>query len=60
MKDVLDINELPFNMEVPVVCMDEKPYQLLGEVRASWFDWVTTKKLILNTSEMESAVSLHS
>ena len=25
--------ELPYNAQRPVVCMDEKPYQLLGEVR---------------------------
>lgn len=33
MEDVLDIYELPYNPETPVVCMDEKPYQLLGEAR---------------------------
>jgi hypothetical protein len=33
MEDVLDIYELPYNPDVPVVCMDEKPYQLLGEAR---------------------------
>lgn len=36
MEDVLDIYELPYNPEIPVVCMDEKPYQLLGEARDSW------------------------
>lgn len=36
MEDVLDVYELPYNPKVPVVCMDEKPYQLLGEVRDSW------------------------
>lgn len=36
MEDVLDIYELPYNPLVPVVCMDEKPYQLLGEARDSW------------------------
>lgn len=36
MEDVLDIYELPYNPAEPVVCMDEKPYQLLGEVRDSW------------------------
>lgn len=36
MEDVLDVYELPFNPDVPVVCMDEKPYQLLGESRESW------------------------
>ena len=33
MEDILDIYEKPYNHEVPVVCMDEKPYQLLGETR---------------------------
>lgn len=36
MEDVLDVYERPYNPAVPVVCMDEKPYQLLGEVRDSW------------------------
>ncbi len=31
MEDILDIYELPYNPLQPVVCMDEKPYQLLGE-----------------------------
>lgn len=33
MEDVLDIYETPYNNNRPVVCMDEKPYQLLGEAR---------------------------
>ena len=33
MEDILDIYEMPYHPEVPVVCMNEKPYQLLGEVR---------------------------
>ena len=33
MEDILDIYGMPYNPAVPVVCMDEKPYQLLGEVR---------------------------
>lgn len=36
MEDILDVYELPYNPEIPVVCMDEKPYQLLGEARDSW------------------------
>ena len=36
MEDVLDVYERPFDPVRPVVCMDEKPYQLLGEVRDSW------------------------
>lgn len=33
MEDILDVYEMPYNPERPVVCMDEKPYQLLGESR---------------------------
>ena len=33
MEDVPDVYKLPYNAERPVVCMDEKPYQLLGDVR---------------------------
>lgn len=33
MEDILDIYEKPYDPAVPVVCMDEKPYQLLGETR---------------------------
>ena len=33
MEDVLDIYEMPYDPAVPVVCMEEKPYQLLGEAR---------------------------
>lgn len=33
MEDVLDVYEMPYDSKVPVICMDEKPYQLLGEVR---------------------------
>lgn len=29
----MDIYEMPYDPAVPVVCMDEKPYQLLGETR---------------------------
>jgi len=33
MEDVLDVYERPYDEKCPVVCMDEKPYQLLGETR---------------------------
>lgn len=33
MEDVLDVYERPYDPQYPVVCMDEKPYQLLGEAR---------------------------
>ena len=36
MEDILDVYERPYDSKRPVVCMDEKPYQLLGEVRESW------------------------
>ncbi len=33
MEDVLDIYEMPYNPDFPVICMDEKPYQLLDDAR---------------------------
>jgi hypothetical protein len=33
MEDVLDVYHRPYDADYPVVCMDEKPYQLLGEGR---------------------------
>jgi hypothetical protein len=33
MEDVLGIYQKPYNPHVPVVCMDEKPVQLLDEIR---------------------------
>jgi len=33
MEDVLDVYQRPYDKDCPVICMDEKPYQLLGEVR---------------------------
>lgn len=32
MENILDLYCLPYDEQYPVVCMDEKPYQLLGEV----------------------------
>ena len=34
MEDILDVYEIPRDPNRPLVCMDEKPYQLLGEARA--------------------------
>jgi hypothetical protein len=33
MEDVLDIYARPYDENCPVICIDEKPYQLLGEAR---------------------------
>lgn len=33
MEDVLDVYARPYDKKFPVVCMDEKPYQLLDEAR---------------------------
>lgn len=34
MEDVLDVYEMPYDSARPVVCMDEKPVQLLGDTRS--------------------------
>lgn len=33
MEDILDVYEMPYDPRCPVICMDEKPYQLLGETK---------------------------
>lgn len=33
MEDVLELYQQPYDPDFPVICMDEKPYQLLGEAR---------------------------
>ena len=33
MEDVLDVYQLPYDADCPVIGMDEKPYQLLDEAR---------------------------
>lgn len=35
MEDALDVYELPYDGKCPVVCVDEKPYQLFEEARDS-------------------------
>lgn len=33
MEDILDLYQMPYDPEYPLYCMDEKPYQILGESR---------------------------
>ncbi len=33
MEDILDLYQLPYDPAIPMICMDEKPYQLLGNAR---------------------------
>jgi hypothetical protein len=35
MEDVLDLYHRPYDPEIPLICMDEKPVQLLGDSRES-------------------------
>jgi len=35
MEDVLDVYEEEYNEKCPVVCFDEKPFQMLGDTRAA-------------------------
>ena len=61
MEDILHIYELPYNENVPVICMDEKPYQLLGETREPLpLRSGDNRKQIQNTSAVGHAVSLFS
>lgn len=59
MEDVLDVYELPYDPMYPVVCMDEKPYQLLDDVRQPLpVVRVTTRKRIPNIRGMAPAAYL--
>lgn len=58
MEDVLDVYELPYDPMYPVVCMDEKPYQLLDDVREPLPVLVIPRKSILNIREMAPAAFL--
>ena len=44
MEDVLGIYKLPYNPRIPVICMDEKPIQLLDEIR----EGILSKPLRIN------------
>jgi hypothetical protein len=33
MEDILDLYHRPYDPDVPLICMDEKPVQLLGDIR---------------------------
>ena len=57
MEDVLDVYERPYDEKHPVVCMDEKPYQLLGETREP-LPMIpgSDRKQTLNMSEMGQSV----
>lgn len=34
LEDILDLYQQPFDASYPVICMDEKPYQLLDQTRS--------------------------
>ena len=50
MEDVLDVYELPYNPARPVVCMGEKPYQLLGDVREP-LSWIPPTQILRDMSK---------
>jgi len=33
MEDILETYALPYDPEIPMICMDEQPYQLLSDER---------------------------
>ena len=59
MEDILDVYERPYDPLRPVVCLDEKPYQFLQDVRESWaMRPGDEKKWMPNTEGMGHAASL--
>ena len=53
MEDVLEVYSRPYDETRPVVCMDEKPVQLLGEAR----EGITSNKTGIRYQDNESLVS---
>lgn len=63
MEDILAVYARPFNHFIPVVCMDEKPCQLLGEVRnpiAATLGYVTKEEKNIFGTERAAFFSLQS
>lgn len=57
MKDILDIYQKPYNPEVPVICMYEKPYQILDEnLKPLPVKLESVKRLIVSISKMALAL----
>ena len=44
MEDILGIYQLPYNKDIPVICMDEKPVQLLSDI----YEHMTAKSLTID------------
>lgn len=38
MEEVLDVYERPYDVDNPVICLDESPHQLIGEIRLGFTD----------------------
>lgn len=47
MEDVLNVYSIPYNPDIPVICMDEKPKQLLAEV----YDRVAAKPAVVGPDD---------
>jgi len=58
MEDVLDVYHLPYNIFCPVICADEKPYQLLGERREAIPMKSGSKKKVDNEYERRGTCSI--
>jgi hypothetical protein len=54
MEDILDLYHRPYDPEIPLICMDEKPVQLLGDSRESLpATPIIPLDTIMNTNGME-------
>ena len=58
MEDVLDVYHLPYNIFCPVICADEKPYQLLDERREPIPMKSGSKKKVDNEYERKETCSI--
>lgn len=48
MEDILEVYKRTYNEKRPVVCMDEKPFQLLDEALFPWMKTTTSKSMTVS------------
>lgn len=55
MEDILTVYQLPYHKEIPIICMDENPLQLLGKSENSLRQHPYTQTLTRNSKRANIA-----
>ena len=58
MENILEVYKEPYNAEIPVICLDEKPYQLLDDRREAISMKAGNPKRIDNEYERHGTCSI--